>query len=769
MTSQAARSAQHRLSIAITAVLAITAGTALASAPTAGAAPAGAAPLTAVAAAADRADAPAVAELPVGTEIAGAGPNGFLATTEHSREGDTSYDYRWYRPDGTSTLLAEAFSAVTVRRNAAVSDIVTLTDTHREREFRLHDMSAPAGTAPVVFDLDELSGPGLTYEHVATVGSTLLVQVTTATGAHEYHLLAKSGDTVTDRRVTGLTAAGVDDVRATADTALLWYRAVAADGSSGPALATLDLATATVGTAYPVPQHVSWWDTSAIDAERLVWWRDRTTLVVTDRATGAQNPITLSRADTPYAGLLGDWIVYGTRTAAGQGFADDPLLPLVARPSAGGDPVKVLDHVSSLVAAESGSLLVRGGTVEKGEGIYRITLGADRRPAAELIASTGEDTALTPKGTNIGPVVDLDPRNNRIELTWNLSHPRFTGEVNLIHKKSGRRYHQTFVSDHGNSFAFVWRGNFASSETDPGSAAYNGDYRWEFDAAPMNGIGPDLHATGDFKLVRSPKVHDFNDNGSADLLARDSRGNLRRLDTVNEVWSSHLLPSGAPVSVGSGWNGYRRIESVGDVAGTKAPDVIGVDASGVLWLHPGTGEEQAPLAPRVRIGGGWQVYDKLAGGSDLDGDGRADLIAADTAGDLWFYKGTGNPKAPYAPRKKNGFGWGVYNQLTAVGNIAGGPAGDLVARDRAGALWLYLGKGDGTFAGRVRIGGGWNQYSHLVGIGDATMDGRPDLYVFGPNNTSYVYAGTGDWRAPFAVRTPTRVLTDTTLGFDEVL
>ncbi|MFB6531358.1 FG-GAP repeat domain-containing protein [Streptomyces sp. NPDC056399] len=104
---------------------------------------------------------------------------------------------------------------------------------------------------------------------------------------------------------------------------------------------------------------------------------------------------------------------------------------------------------------------------------------------------------------------------------------------------------------------------------------------------------------------------------------------------------------------------------------------------------------------------------------------------------------------PSPPRKKIGFGWGVYHQLTATGNIAGAKAGDLVARDKDGALWLYLGNGDGTFAQRIKVGGGWNEYSHIVGTGDANKDGRPDLYAtHGPNRTAYFYAGTGNWRTP---------------------
>ncbi|WP_189853713.1 FG-GAP repeat domain-containing protein, partial [Streptomyces omiyaensis] len=104
-------------------------------------------------------------------------------------------------------------------------------------------------------------------------------------------------------------------------------------------------------------------------------------------------------------------------------------------------------------------------------------------------------------------------------------------------------------------------------------------------------------------------------------------------------------------------------------------------------------------------------------------------------------------------------GWTAYNQITATGNIGGAPAGDLIARDKNGVLWLYLGKGDGTFTARRQIGGGWNAYTDTLGIGDANYDGRPDLFAYGPNKTAYFYAGTGDLHQPFATRVTSPALT----------
>lgn len=53
-----------------------------------------------------------------------------------------------------------------------------------------------------------------------------------------------------------------------------------------------------------------------------------------------------------------------------------------------------------------------------------------------------------------------------------------------------------------------------------------------------------------------------------------------------------------------------------------------------------------------------------------------------------------------APARNAGPGWNIYDKLVATGNLGGNPTTDLVARDKAGVLWLYLGRGDGTFGAR---------------------------------------------------------------------
>jgi hypothetical protein len=242
-------------------------------------------------------------------------------------------------------------------------------------------------------------------------------------------------------------------------------------------------------------------------------------------------------------------------------------------------------------------------------------------------------------------------------------------------------------------------------------------------------------------------LHDFDNNGLADLLGRDASGGL---------WRDSAKDGQQRSRIGGGWQIYDKIESVGDIAGTLSPgftpELVARDTDGVLWLYEG--REDGGFTKRVRVGSGWQTYTRLTGGSDLSGDGRPDVVAVDRAGALWLYQSTGDTARPFEPRKRIGTGWNTYDQLAAVGNLAGGPAGDLVARDKGGVLWLYLGKGDGTYTQRTRIGGGWQAYSQIIGAGDVDHDGKADLFAHHPGSKSvYLYSGTGDRTKPFKART----------------
>ncbi|WP_405696511.1 VCBS repeat-containing protein [Streptomyces coelicoflavus] len=493
----------------------------------------------------------------------------------------------------------------------------------------------------------------------------------------------------------------------------------------------------------------------AVSRDYVAWVEygtERTGIMVRTRATGGTQRIKLpaSTARDIQVGLQGDHVVHGDPGGLTDAY-ESTLHDLTARDLKTGVATKLLDHLTSAAVSPDGVLYARGGTVAEGEGVYRITADADGTPTAAMVASTGEPTSLALVGHNVPEVIHLDRDGGRAKLRWTLSRDNAELWVTLRHKRSGKLTQAVFYGPESTGFTFDWLGDVDHATAD----APNGDYTWEISARPRNGIGPTLSASGTFKVVRASAPHDYTDNGSPDLLARDASGRLWRTDSYFAPLDRQLTRTTEEKLVGGGWNTYDRIEAGGNLGGAAHGDLVARDKAGVLWLYLSKGD--GTFATRSRIGGGWGVYDRIAAGSDLTNDGRADLLATDKSGVLWLYKGTGDWRAPFAKRTRVGGGWGVYNDLIATGDIGGAATGDLIARDRAGVLWLYLGKGDGTFAPRTRIGGGWNAYQYIVGIGDADHDGHPDLYAYGPEYT-YYYPGTGNWRAPFGSRKGDTVL-----------
>ncbi|AKA02172.1 alpha integrin [Streptomyces noursei ZPM] len=166
--------------------------------------------------------------------------------------------------------------------------------------------------------------------------------------------------------------------------------------------------------------------------------------------------------------------------------------------------------------------------------------------------------------------------------------------------------------------------------------------------------------------------------------------------------------------IGGGWNIYDKVLSPGNLGGAKEYDILARDRNGVLYLY--LGYPDGKVTARTKVGAGWQIYDLITGKGDLTGDGKPDLIAREKAtGDLYLYKGTGNPSAPFSPRTKIGTGWGGYNALVSTGDINLDGKTDFLARDTSGRLYAYYGTGNATspYQPRVQIGTGWNIYTKL--------------------------------------------------------
>ncbi len=197
---------------------------------------------------------------------------------------------------------------------------------------------------------------------------------------------------------------------------------------------------------------------------------------------------------------------------------------------------------------------------------------------------------------------------------------------------------------------------------------------------------------------------DFNGDGFADVVARSSVGYLY---LYRGNGAGGFLGK-STISTSSFWKTQTALISPGDFNGDGFTDLISRDSTGYLWLNPGNGS--GGLGSKVKIGSsGWKAFTAVLPISDFDEDGAPDLAARDSSGVLWLYPGNGT--GGFKPRVKLGTGWGGMTAIRSIGDFDGDRHADVIARDATGYLWLYKGNGVGKFTGKVKIGSsGWKAF-----------------------------------------------------------
>ncbi|MFB7517734.1 FG-GAP-like repeat-containing protein [Streptomyces sp. NPDC056144] len=728
--SRTSRTSHIRLAAALAVTASLTVG-ALATVPAVAATATGGA----VAASAD--DTATVLPFPKDTSLWGSGPEGY-ATKQYNANSTVQ---RWTRHrDGVTTVLP----AGTYDLPSPQSDIVP--QTLGNGRYAMHDMSA--GT---VLQLD-ISSLGAGYQLAAYAGADIVAKKANATGGTDLHVIGKRAGVLVDDIVTGLPADTViNAVTPQGPSSVLVRYSATVNGAQQSRLAIVDTPSHAVTEQYDVPANA----TGSVDvsATHIAWIEKpsqfKSVAAVTPRRTTATKRYALGPYERYSVWLVGDWLTYATTGNVAR-YPFRVAAPLMAQSlTVASRPVPLLDNTVNAAESPDGTLLVRGGTFDQGEGLYRIDpRDGATQPPATLVASSGQSTNLTLVSQAASGTFALDRPGTPTTLSWKLSFPNSRVRVEVTHKATGKtwiRYPDASGADEAHRISWT-----DLAETDEGLTPLpNGDYTWHLTARYFNANGPALDKKGAFTIARKTVPHDFNDNGSPDLLDRDDAGQLNLFNTPTPVGTRHNV---YPQTIGTGWSGYDRLLTPGNIGGARYPDLVARDRTGVLWLHQGTG--RGGFSTRTKIGGGWNAYTQLTAGGDFTNNGKPDLLAVDKTGRLWLYKGTGDATRPFTSPTKIGTGYGGYNKIVATGDITGAPAGDLVARDKDGVLWLHSGKGDGTFNTRTRISGGWNEYSNIIGIGDLDHDGRGDLVgIRKSDNVPIFRKGTGDWRALFKAGT----------------
>ncbi|MGQ4358639.1 FG-GAP-like repeat-containing protein [Streptomyces sp. SAS_272] len=206
--------------------------------------------------------------------------------------------------------------------------------------------------------------------------------------------------------------------------------------------------------------------------------------------------------------------------------------------------------------------------------------------------------------------------------------------------------------------------------------------------------------------VRAVPVGDLDGDRCNDVLVRLSTGALRLYKPACGAALKSTTPYTTVAS--GGFQQFDVLTSPGDVNKDGRPDLIARNPStGKVYLYRGTSTGR--LAAPVKLYDDWRSYKKVVGVGDLNGDGIGDLLAQDTSNNLYRFLGRGN--GTFSARVKLFAGWGgTYDAVVGAGDITGDGKADLVARDTGGNLYRQNGTGSGAFGARVKIGAGWQKY-----------------------------------------------------------
>lgn len=181
-----------------------------------------------------------------------------------------------------------------------------------------------------------------------------------------------------------------------------------------------------------------------------------------------------------------------------------------------------------------------------------------------------------------------------------------------------------------------------------------------------------------------------------------------------------------------------------DFDGDTRPDVITRKPNGTLTLFSGGASGEFKSGSKD-IGWGWANFTSLSSPGDFDGDGGMDVLARDTSGQLWLYRGNG--RGGWLGSSVIGTGWGAFSEIIPASDFNGDGTSDILARDAQGRLFLYPGNGRGGWLTASQVGQGWNVFNRVFTPGDFSGDGVSDILARGTDGRLHAYYpnGKGGW------------------------
>jgi hypothetical protein len=124
---------------------------------------------------------------------------------------------------------------------------------------------------------------------------------------------------------------------------------------------------------------------------------------------------------------------------------------------------------------------------------------------------------------------------------------------------------------------------------------------------------------------------------------------------------------------------------------------------------------------------------------DMTGDGRGEVLGKDKNGALWIYAGKSDGTLQAGLKRGKGFG---AHTLYAPGDWNSDGKADLISVNAAGQMFLFTGSGGGVVKDVGQIGKGWTGY-RVVPCGDMDGDKNTDLLAIDSKGLLWLYSGDG--------------------------
>src|SRR3546814_73828 len=181
--------------------------------------------------------------------------------------------------------------------------------------------------------------------------------------------------------------------------------------------------------------------------------------------------------------------------------------------------------------------------------------------------------------------------------------------------------------------------------------------------------------------------------------------------------------------------------ATGDTTGDGIPDLYARDKNGVLWLVPGAGGNK--IKAPVKVMTNTARFDVITGYGDITGDGKADLAVRTAASDnLYVYSGKGDgtfgtrlgPLLEAAPLNSFSFGDADKNGLPDLVGIHSRSM--LIYENRPG--------GNGNTGTPVSVGDKFENANLLLNAGDWDRDGHDDIIIRETSGALKLIRGLGD-------------------------